>query len=350
MSTGPRVTMASSPTPPPGRAHPPAIEARDVRRWYRSSRSRARSPAATTSRRALDGLSFELESGAHVALLGPNGAGKSTLLRILATLDTRYEGSVRALGRDLRGSDGAAWCRSRLGVVFQRPALDRLLTVREVLELQGAVHAIDARARAARAAAVADLLAVSDRLDDRIGSLSGGLARRADLARALVPHPEILLLDEATSGLDHEARASFLDVLDRLRTADSGQRPTILMSTHLIDEAERADRVLMMHEGRIVADGSPTDLRKRLGGWIVTCDDTPAARDALAARALRPASTHAGSLHAALDANADPSAIQRLAGSLAELGVGFSITRPTLGDAYLALTGAALDTREPAEP
>ncbi len=200
--------------------------------------------------RAIDGFSLSIEGGEYVALLGPNGAGKSTLLRLLAGLDTPTWGEVEGVSR------------SELGVVFQKPALDPLLTVRENLCLQAALHGL--KDRAERAEETAAVLGLSDRLDSRVGELSGGLARRADLARALLTNPTLLLLDEPTTGLDHRARAGFLDAIDEQRAATPGL--AVVMSTHLMDEAARATRVALISGGRLIADDSPDALRASVGG------------------------------------------------------------------------------------
>jgi len=274
-------------------------------------------PGKPEPRRALAGVTLRIEPGEFVALLGPNGAGKSTLLRLLAGLDRPDSGEVHAPPR------------ARLGVVFQKPALDPLLSVRENLELQAALFGLDRRG--SRAEHAARELTLSDRLNDRVGSLSGGLARRADLARALLTDPDLLLLDEPTTGLDHEARASFLEAIDARR----GRSPnlTVILSTHLMDEAARADRVVLMNEGRVVADGAPDDLRAALGRGPVLRTQSEAA-----AHLERPGLelTERGR---GVTATGDREAIESAAAALLAAGVPFEVAPPTLGDVYLARAG-----------
>ncbi|MGP1310612.1 MAG: ABC transporter ATP-binding protein, partial [Phycisphaerales bacterium] len=217
-------------------AAPPAIVAERLTRTYRATR---RSPART----ALDGVSLRIDDGAFVALLGPNGSGKSSLLRILATLDAPTTGSLALLGRE-----HAVGARGDLGVVFQHEALDRLLTGRENLRVQARLFGMSSRDADHSIRRVADDLGVTDRLDDRVSTLSGGLRRRIDLTRALLAEPRLLLLDEPTTGLDHAARAAFLDTLDRVRRSAA---MTVVLSTHLMDEAERADRVVMLADSKV---------------------------------------------------------------------------------------------------
>ncbi len=287
----------------------PVASAASVGREYR------RRKAAPV--RALDDLSFSVNPGEYVALLGPNGAGKSTLLRLLAGLDRPDTGDVHTPPR------------ADLAVVFQRPALDPLLTIRENLRLQAALYNVpDA------AAAAAERLGLTDRLNDRVATLSGGLARRADLARALLTQPKLLLLDEPTTGLDHEARAAFLDTLDAQRAADPAL--AIVLSTHLMDEAARATRVVMIDHGRTVADGPPDDLRGTLGGD----------------RLLRTATDHTALLErcgltitpdgAHVRAHGDDSVLAAAAAELTTAGASFELAPPTLGDVYLARAGRGL--------
>lgn len=223
-----------------------ALDVRDLRVVYRRK--------GEPDRVALDGFSLE-SNNEMLALLGPNGAGKSTLMGVIA--QTVHPES---------GERVSPSSRNGLSIVFQTPALDNLLTVRENLRISGALHSVPKGEIESRIASLTNELGISDRLDEQVRHLSGGLARRADLARALMPHPSLLLLDEPTSGLDIDARRSFWDSIQRIR-AQLGM--TILLATHLIDEAERADRVAMMARGRCVLVDTPNQIRASLGERVL---------------------------------------------------------------------------------
>ncbi|VAX42830.1 hypothetical protein MNBD_PLANCTO03-288 [hydrothermal vent metagenome] len=320
-----------------------------VENLVRSYKGTRRSPA----RRAVDGLSISIADGEWVALLGPNGSGKSTLVRILATLDRPDSGRVLADGQDLATPAQLAAYRRSLGVVFQHAGLDKLLTVRENLAAQAALHGLRGREAAEAIERVASMLTIADRLHDRIGTLSGGLARRCDLARALLPRPRLLILDEATTGLDHDARIAFLDQLAALRESDQTGPMTILMTTHLMDEAERADRVLMLHAGHLVREGSPDALREAVGATAIRCPAASVEAETIFHEAGIPTTIHgrervalAGTAHTADNAEA----LARVASQLALAGVAFAVSPPTLGDAYLEATGAALTEQNGATP
>jgi len=316
---------------------PIAVSTNGLRRVYRSSRRRP-------PRTALDGVSLAARAGEWVALLGPNGSGKSTLMRLVGTADRPDDGTLESFGHVIVGDRSEPGkirrYRAGLGVVFQSPGLDRLLTVRENLLAQASLFGLPGRDASDRIARAAERFDLADRLDDRVGSLSGGLARRADLARALLHRPTILLLDEPTAGLDHDARTRFLDAIAELRreAADAGRPLTVLMSTHLMDEAERADRVVMMHRGRVVADGPPAGLRAALGGSTIRTTD-PDAVTRIERLGLRVSRTPGGGGVGHTD---DREALAGAATELARLGLPFEFSPPTLGDAYLAATGSPL--------
>ena len=223
---------------------------------------------------ALGGVTLTVGGHERVALLGRNGSGKTTLLRIASTQLRPSAGQVAVAGHDVVAEPDAV--RQHLGVVFQSPALDPALTAREALRLQAALVRLD---RADVAGRVADALAdagLEDRADDRIGTFSGGMARRLDLARGLLHRPSLALLDEPTTGLDPLARDAFWAVLDR-RRGDGSQ----VVATHAMDEAARCDRVVILDAGRVVADGTPDALTASLGPdalWLDTDDADALAR------------------------------------------------------------------------
>jgi ABC-2 type transport system ATP-binding protein len=215
-------------------------------------------------REALSGVSLTIGQGEIFALLGPNGGGKTTLFKILSTLMRPTAGTVRVLGHDL-GTDAQS-VRPRLGVVFQNPGLDPKLTVAENLVHHGHLYGLGGARLRERVQAVLASLDLSDRSGDYVETLSGGLARRTELARGLLHSPELLLLDEPSTGLDPGARRDFGQQLRALR--DRGG-VTIVLTTHYMEEAERADRVAVLHEGSLVALGTPDELKRSVGGDVV---------------------------------------------------------------------------------
>jgi ABC-2 type transport system ATP-binding protein len=228
-----------------------AVEVEDLHHFY-------------GDREALAGVSFSVGHGEIFALLGPNGGGKTTLFKVLSTLLTATSGSVRILGHDLPNAAGAV--RPRLGVVFQQPSVDRKLTVLENLKHHGHLYALSGQDLHQRALAGLLRLGLTERADDLVETLSGGLQRRVELAKGLLHQPEVLVLDEPNTGLDPGARRDFMNHLQQLREQEG---VTILLTTHFMEDAERCDRVGILHEGRLVALGAPEALKQSIGGDIV---------------------------------------------------------------------------------
>lgn len=215
-------------------------------------------------RRALNGVSFAIARGEIFGLLGPNGGGKTTLFKLISTLVPMQQGDARILGFDLR-SDTIA-LRRRLGVVFQHPSVDGKLTVAENLAHQGRLYGISGSRLRARSTLMLEQLGLSARAGDLVETLSGGLKRRVELAKSLLHEPELLVLDEPSTGLDPTARREFLNYLSDLRDR---QGVTIVLTTHHMEEAERCDRIGVLHEGKLVAIAPPADLKARVGGDVV---------------------------------------------------------------------------------
>jgi len=214
---------------------------------------------------ALQSLSLAVPRGSLFGLLGPNGAGKTTSLRILATLLAPDSGSVRGAGVDALADPRGV--RERLGYVAQEVALDKILSGRELLRLQGDLYHLERSVRDRRIAELADLLAMGDWLDRRCGTYSGGMRRRLDLASGLLHSPEVLVLDEPTVGLDIESRAAIWQVLRQLRE----QGTTVLLSSHYLEEVDAlADQLAIIEGGRVIAAGAPSALKAELGGDRVT--------------------------------------------------------------------------------
>jgi ABC-2 type transport system ATP-binding protein len=214
---------------------------------------------------ALDNVSLDLLQGEILGILGPNGGGKTTLFRVLSTLLPVQQGNVGVLGFDLRTA--AAAIRLRIGVTFQSPSLDRKLTVRENLKHQGHLYGLCGRVLQNRIDELLARLGLTDRAGDRAESLSGGLQRRVEIAKGLLHDPRILLLDEPSTGLDPGARLDLWQYLHQLQ-AENGV--TVLVTTHLMEEAERCDRLAILDKGQLVAVGSPAALRSEIGGDCVT--------------------------------------------------------------------------------
>jgi ABC-2 type transport system ATP-binding protein len=287
---------------------------------------------------AVRGLDFEVAEGECFALLGPNGAGKTTTVEILEGYRDRDAGEVEVLGQDPRR--GGRELRQRVGIVLQSSGHFRELSVREVLDLFGGYYP-----RPRPTAEVVDLVGLGDKAGARIKTLSGGQQRRLDLALGLVGDPDLLFLDEPTTGFDPSARRRSWELIESLR--DLGK--TILLTTHYMDEAQNlADRVAILAAGRVVASGTPDSLGGRDAGEAQIAFRLPAGAtladlpDGLPAR---PA-PEAGRV---LLATSEPTrALNALTGWALARGEeldGLTVTRPSLEDVYLELTGAGEPTR-----
>jgi ABC-2 type transport system ATP-binding protein len=215
-------------------------------------------------RKALDDVSFAIARGEFFGLLGPNGGGKTTLFKLISTLVPLQTGTARILDYDLAHESSAL--RRRLGVVFQHPSVDGKLTVAENLRHHGHLYGMRGGSLSERISAMLERLGLSERAGDLVETLSGGLKRRVELAKALLHRPEILVLDEPSTGLDPLARREFLNYLAHLREAEG---VTIVLTTHHMEEAERCDRIGVLHQGRLVALAPPRDLKARVGGDVV---------------------------------------------------------------------------------
>jgi ABC-2 type transport system ATP-binding protein len=209
----------------------------------------------------LHALDLQLERGGLVALLGPNGAGKSTLFQVLSGLFSADQGDVSVDGVSMRSH--ASQALARLGVVFQQMSLDLDLSVEHNLLFHADLHGLPRRVARERNRAGVDAVGLAAELQRPVRELSGGNRRKVELVRALLHRPSLLLMDEPTVGLDPKARR---DLLAAIR-ADVAERGTaVLWATHLVEEAEGADRVLVLHHGRLLADGTPAQVRDALGG------------------------------------------------------------------------------------
>jgi len=285
-------------------------------------------------RPALSTVEFTIARGEIFGFLGPNGGGKSTLFRLLSTLVPIQSGDARILGCDLRGATQAL--RRKIGVVFQSPSLDGKLTVTENLAIHGNLYGMRGARLKGRTQAMLARLDVSDRAGDLAETLSGGLRRRVELAKALLHEPELLLLDEPSTGLDPAARREFFNLLSRLRESDG---VTIVLTTHYMEEAERCDRIGVLDRGRLVAIAPPGELKQRVGGDVMVI--SAAAPEALAQKIAQRLQVRAALVDGTLRIER-PRGHELVARLVDEFGGEIeSITfgRPTLEDVFVHLTG-----------
>ena len=215
--------------------------------------------------KALDGLNLAIPEGSLFGLLGPNGAGKTTAIRILCTLLAPTSGQVIVDGID------ALICprevRQKLGYLAQEVALDKILTGRELLDLQGSLYHLQSLEKNKRIKELIDLLEMTEWIDRRCGTYSGGMKRRLDLATCLLHKPKILILDEPTVGLDIESRTAIWQLLQNLKSEGT----TILLSSHYLEEVDAlADHIAIIDNGSVIASGTPTQLKQKLGGYRIT--------------------------------------------------------------------------------
>ena len=282
-------------------------------------------------RLAVDNIDITIHLGEWVALLGPNGSGKSTFLHMISGQITPTNGQLDVMGQSISNLQ-----RELIGVVFQSTALDPRLSIIENLIDLGRLQGIPKGDIGKTVKDALEQVGLLDRADDRVSTLSGGLARRADLARAFLHRPDLLLLDEPTTGLDPVARQQYVD---HLRDIHMIGQTTIIMSTHLVDEARNADRVIMLNKGRCIADDSPSELCRKLGNRILKVfqDDF----DPPEGEGWR-RSDDAWTLP--VTGHADP-----VVEDLLEQGVEMALMKPTLSDVFNRLTGGELSIADDIE-
>ncbi|NEQ97533.1 MAG: ATP-binding cassette domain-containing protein [Cyanothece sp. SIO2G6] len=303
---------------------------------------------------AVKDVSLTIESGEVFGLLGPNGAGKTTTLRCLCTLATPDAGLIEVSGVSVVKHPKVA--RQCLGYVAQEVALDKVLTGRELLELQAALYHIPAKQMGDRIQNLITMLDMSDWIDQRSGTYSGGMRRRLDLATGLLHQPDVLVLDEPTVGLDIESRVVVWDFIRKLRT----QGTTVLITSHYLEEIDAlADRVAIIDKGMVIASGSPSELKDKVGGDRITLrlrEFTPH-DEAQAAQSLLQSldcvqdviinEVQGNSLNLVVKSQSD--ALMRVQTALKQAGLptfGIAQSRPSLDDVYLAATGTTLTDAE----
>ena len=297
--------------------------------------------------RAIDGVDLVVEAGEIYGFLGPNGAGKSTLTRVLCTLLAPTAGSASVAGKDVVTETMAV--RLRIGAALQEAGLDDKQTGVEMLRLQGRLYGLSRQDTERRLIDLSELIDLGDALAQRVGTYSGGMKRRLDLALALMHNPSVLFLDEPTTGLDPVSRRA---VWDEVRRLNRELGMTIFLTTQYLEEAdELADRVGIISRGRIVAEGTPEALKRRIGTDVVVASiegTLEPARRAL--EALDEVDRVVISDEQLVASVADgPTAISPVALALAEDGVkvkDLSLRRPTLDDVFLSVTGQRISTDE----
>jgi len=287
------------------------------------------------NRTALNGVSFDVRPAELFGLLGPNGSGKTTLFRILSTLMIPTAGRAIILGCD--AAQDPASLRRQIGVVFQAQSVDPKLTAYENLWHQGHLYGLRGPALKRRVAEILARVGLSDRAKERVETFSGGMQRRIELAKGLLHHPGVLLLDEPTTGLDPGARRDLWQYLQILRDEEN---VSVLVTTHLMEEAERCDRLAIMNEGNLVALGTPAELKSEIGGDVILLD---AARDAgVLAEHIR-ARFHVSTTVLGNQVRIEQEAGHRFVPDVVEAFPGeiqaISVSKPALEDVFIHRTG-----------
>jgi ABC-2 type transport system ATP-binding protein len=302
---------------------------------------------------AVDGVDLTIATGEIYGFLGPNGAGKSTTVRMLTTLLAPTEGDAIVAGHSVV-SDAEA-VRLRIGVALQDAALDPKQTGRELLDLQGRLYGLNAAERARRLTDLLALVDIGDAMDRMIGTYSGGMKRRLDLAAALVHQPEVLFLDEPTTGLDPASRAA---VWEEVRHLNGELGMTIFLTTQYLEEADAlAHRVGIIARGKIVAEGTPSALKRSVGADVIVArtarDQVPRVVETLTGLTF-PNGEHVGRVEVSGDevlvsVEHGAAAISPVAVALAEAGItidGLTLRTPTLDDVFLHTTGLRMQEDE----
>lgn len=297
---------------------------------------------------AVDDVDLMVGQGEIYGFLGPNGAGKSTTLRMLTTLLAPTSGSATVAGFDILNS--ADEVRLRIGVALQDAALDPKQSGRELLDMQGRLYGLNPAERAERISYLLDIVNIGDAIDDRIKTYSGGMKRRLDLAAALVHQPEVLFLDEPTSGLDPVSRAT---VWEEVRYLNEKLGMTILLTTQYLEEADAlAHRVGIIAKGKLVAEGTPTELKRMIGADVIIAR-VPLSEVSRVPGALATVATvdHIEIRHDEVIVSVEhgAAAISPVAVALAEAGIPVSeltLRTPSLDDVFLQTTGERIQSRD----
>ena len=309
------------PTQPAGQAGQPIISVRDLVHRYQD-------------RTALNGVSFDVRPAELFGLLGPNGSGKTTLFRILSTLMVPTSGSATIAGFDAVRQPGAV--RRHIGVVFQAQSVDLKLTAYENLWHQGHLYGLRGSELKNRITEILTRVGLLDRRDDLVETFSGGMQRRIELAKGLLHHPEVLLLDEPTTGLDPGARRDLWQYLQILRDQE---RVSVIVTTHLMEEAERCDRLAILNEGNLVALGTPEALTREIGGDVILLEarDPQSLADRIRAKFQVDATVMDNHVRLEIENGHRfvPDVVEAFPGEIQSL----SVSKPSLEDVFIHRTG-----------
>jgi ABC-2 type transport system ATP-binding protein len=285
-------------------------------------------------RAALNGVSFDVRHAELFGLLGPNGSGKTTLFRILSTLMIPVGGHATIMGFDVARDPNNL--RRQIGVVFQAQSIDIKLTAAENLWHQGHLYGLHGTSLKSRIAEMLGRVGLEDRANEKAETFSGGMQRRLELAKGLLHHPSVLLLDEPTTGLDPGARRDLWQYLGILRDEE---RVTVIVTTHLMEEAERCDRLAILNEGKVVALGTPDDLKHEIGGDVILLDAK--SPESLAERIRTRFNLDAQVLHGQVRIEREnghrfiTDVVEAFPGEIKAI----SVSKPTLEDVFIHRTG-----------
>ena len=287
---------------------------------------------------ALRNVSFVVQEGQIFGLLGPNGGGKTTLFRILCALLVPQLGQARLAGVDI--GENPHKVRQMIGVVFQSNSLDPQLTSEENLWCQGRLYGLKGSELKERIEYLMARFSLASRRKDLVGTLSGGLCRRVELAKSLLHSPQVLILDEPTAGLDPGARRDFWEYLTKLRDEDG---VTLLFTTHLMEETEQCDHLVILSEGQVVADGSPMALKEEIGGDVIVVETPDPERFCDLIRERFPGKTGVVNGKVRLELPQGHKVAAELMDSYSDRINAVRVGKPTLEDVFIHKTGYRFD-------
>ncbi len=290
---------------------------------------------------AVDGISFEVDEGTIFGFLGPNGAGKTTTINVLCTLLSATSGKAFINGYDC--AEKPSEVRKSIGIVFQDPTLDKDLTARENLVFHAYLYGVKKSDIKPRVEDALKFVQLYERRNDLVKKFSGGMKRRLEVARGLIHRPRVLFLDEPTLGLDPQSRANLWEVISEM---PKKHKVTIFMTTHYMEEAEVCNRIAIIDNGKIIAGGSPDELKKTVGGDVISLKTTDNERSKKEIKKLFDidAEEKGGELY--LTSNRGDACIPELIRGLADKVLSVKLQRPTLNDVFLKLTGKAIRDEE----